>query len=432
VYNRRAAAEELIIVAEVDAASGVDHQTINRKLRTAVYDHTGIEVSEVRLVEPGWLVKTTSGKISRELNRKKWLEEAGNDNVSDAAAAASYKYDTFDTIRRIICQMFGVRHDQIKEDTVAEDVRGWDSLAHATVVLEIEQAFSIKFHDDEIFGFSSVGELVARTAELSAKRSDGGGASRIVYESERVSIVCYGAKGDNPDLIIFSGMTQNFCGKSMMDFASTLSSSEARTWRKLFVTDKEGRYFPTAEAEIAPAINRLCPGPKILVGNSMGGYGALKTASYLERLRGVLAFVPIFGLSKTAARRTGLPEAHWQVTPAPGVPYSILFGEVQNAASKEWIRRTFVDVEKHRISIVPNIGHRLVRYLDRKELLAEILVCSLESLTMNDRVQSIVARVEPSLSELRGEVDKLGDEDFADAWEYLCTKELELVAAKVD
>jgi acyl carrier protein len=48
----------------------------------------------------------------------------------------------------------------LKENTVASDVDGWDSLTHLQLISEIEDEFKIKFLMGEIQGFANVGELV--------------------------------------------------------------------------------------------------------------------------------------------------------------------------------------------------------------------------------------------------------------------------------
>jgi len=64
--------EQLVVVAErlnpeCDAAS------VTRSINRAVFQDIGVSCGDVRLVEPGWLVKTTSGKISRSENARKYL-----------------------------------------------------------------------------------------------------------------------------------------------------------------------------------------------------------------------------------------------------------------------------------------------------------------------------------------------------------------------
>lgn len=42
----------------------------------------------------------------------------------------------------------------------AEDVEGWDSLAHIRLMLSVERAFKVKFSTLEINGLRNVGDLV--------------------------------------------------------------------------------------------------------------------------------------------------------------------------------------------------------------------------------------------------------------------------------
>jgi acyl-CoA synthetase (AMP-forming)/AMP-acid ligase II len=64
--------EQLVVIAErinsnVDDVAAISH--INR----AVYEDIGVSCGDVRLVDQGWLVKTTSGKTSRSENATKYL-----------------------------------------------------------------------------------------------------------------------------------------------------------------------------------------------------------------------------------------------------------------------------------------------------------------------------------------------------------------------
>jgi acyl-CoA synthetase (AMP-forming)/AMP-acid ligase II len=72
-YNDRLGSEQLILVAETD---GSDHAptelmaAVNRRVIEAV----GVPCGDVKIVPQGWLVKTTSGKISRAENMKRYAE----------------------------------------------------------------------------------------------------------------------------------------------------------------------------------------------------------------------------------------------------------------------------------------------------------------------------------------------------------------------
>jgi fatty-acyl-CoA synthase len=73
VFNEQVGSQDLVIVAEADESRS--RRELTNDVKAAVYASTGTTASDVRFVEPGWLVKTTSGKISREANLRKYLVE---------------------------------------------------------------------------------------------------------------------------------------------------------------------------------------------------------------------------------------------------------------------------------------------------------------------------------------------------------------------
>jgi len=48
----------------------------------------------------------------------------------------------------------------LKSSTVADEVPGWDSLAHINLILATERHFKVRFSTTEIGNLSNVGELV--------------------------------------------------------------------------------------------------------------------------------------------------------------------------------------------------------------------------------------------------------------------------------
>lgn len=52
----------------------------------------------------------------------------------------------------------------LTRDTVASDVKGWDSLAHIQFLMEIEGAFKVRFKSSEVSAFANVGQLADRIA----------------------------------------------------------------------------------------------------------------------------------------------------------------------------------------------------------------------------------------------------------------------------
>ena len=70
------------------------------------------------------------------------------------------KEDIFDKIVDILRDEFEDDELEITNETTAADVEGWDSLAHLSIVHEIEVEFGIKFNIGEIQEFKNVGEMV--------------------------------------------------------------------------------------------------------------------------------------------------------------------------------------------------------------------------------------------------------------------------------
>jgi fatty-acyl-CoA synthase len=70
-FDERVGSEQLIVVAE-RGEDPVSATTISSAVNRAVLDELGIPCSDVRVVDQGWLVKTTSGKISRSENATKY------------------------------------------------------------------------------------------------------------------------------------------------------------------------------------------------------------------------------------------------------------------------------------------------------------------------------------------------------------------------
>lgn len=78
VFNDMLGSLDVVVIAELapGAATPADtHVELKRRVKHAVAERMGLELRDVRVVEAGWLAKTSSGKISRTLNRDKYLQE---------------------------------------------------------------------------------------------------------------------------------------------------------------------------------------------------------------------------------------------------------------------------------------------------------------------------------------------------------------------
>lgn len=52
-------------------------------------------------------------------------------------------------VRSVLAEVFGMQPDLIGADTSSETVEKWDSLAHVTLVLALEDEFAIHFDEEE-------------------------------------------------------------------------------------------------------------------------------------------------------------------------------------------------------------------------------------------------------------------------------------------
>ena len=61
----------------------------------------------------------------------------------------------------IVADLLDLDSVELTPNSVAEDVEGWDSLAHVRIVVAAEEAYGCRFSTNEITGLKTVGDLVA-------------------------------------------------------------------------------------------------------------------------------------------------------------------------------------------------------------------------------------------------------------------------------
>lgn len=57
-------------------------------------------------------------------------------------------------------KVFRTKGIEIKESLTADQVDGWDSLSHLTMIAEVESSFGIKFKLKELVTMKNVGDLM--------------------------------------------------------------------------------------------------------------------------------------------------------------------------------------------------------------------------------------------------------------------------------
>lgn len=63
-------------------------------------------------------------------------------------------------LKPIFSQVFRQEDIEITDTLNAEQVSGWDSLTHLTMISEVETFFGIKFKLKELIGMKNVGDMI--------------------------------------------------------------------------------------------------------------------------------------------------------------------------------------------------------------------------------------------------------------------------------
>ncbi len=71
------------------------------------------------------------------------------------------KADVSETVRRVVAESFDIDPARISEETVADDVDGWDSLAHTRLILRLQRILNIDLDPAAANAAQSVAALVA-------------------------------------------------------------------------------------------------------------------------------------------------------------------------------------------------------------------------------------------------------------------------------
>ncbi len=68
--------------------------------------------------------------------------------------------EIYDRLNVLFRDIIGEDDIVLKPDTTAEDIDGWDSVTHVSLIVAIETEFHVKFRNDEMEELKNVGEMV--------------------------------------------------------------------------------------------------------------------------------------------------------------------------------------------------------------------------------------------------------------------------------
>jgi len=75
MFDEAQGTEDVVIIAEVDSDDPVEQQKIADAIRLHVTKNSAIALRYVKVVDPKWIVKTSSGKTARSANKEKFMKE---------------------------------------------------------------------------------------------------------------------------------------------------------------------------------------------------------------------------------------------------------------------------------------------------------------------------------------------------------------------
>jgi fatty-acyl-CoA synthase len=165
VFDPAAGSEGIEVIAEREEAPVVSDASLAATLKKAVSDRFNLVVDRVHVVEPGWLVKTTSGKVSRSENLAKLLATTPSRPEVEPTPANDLAGTVLSAVLGTIASTFDVPVSDLGPETTAIDVPGWDSLGHTVLMIRLERALGRAVPESVAARVHNVAELVELLAE---------------------------------------------------------------------------------------------------------------------------------------------------------------------------------------------------------------------------------------------------------------------------
>lgn len=80
--------------------------------------------------------------------------------------------DTFAKVCALIASELKCSSADLSSETTAEDVDGWDSLAHARLIMALEDQLNVRFPGEKLFDLDCVGDLVSLADQALSLREE--------------------------------------------------------------------------------------------------------------------------------------------------------------------------------------------------------------------------------------------------------------------
>ncbi|HPD29450.1 MAG TPA: AMP-binding protein [Phycisphaerae bacterium] len=152
VPNERSGTEDLIILAETQETDPEKRESIRRDVLARIARATEVAPADVCLLEHMWLRKSTSGKISRNVNRDRYIEMIADSRSPESAScspnAATTAESTLSAVRRCVTQVLSQvragRFARVGDDEPLVTSGLIDSLGLVSLLTAVETGFRVQ------------------------------------------------------------------------------------------------------------------------------------------------------------------------------------------------------------------------------------------------------------------------------------------------
>ena len=69
--------------------------------------------------------------------------------------------EIYNKLNEIFRVVFDNEEIVVKNDTTSNDIEGWDSLSHISLISAVETGFNVSFSTKEVLNMKNVGDMVA-------------------------------------------------------------------------------------------------------------------------------------------------------------------------------------------------------------------------------------------------------------------------------
>lgn len=198
VRNDDSGTEALVILAETEERDDQRREAIAREIHARVARATEVVPADVVVLDHMWLRKSTSGKISRSINRDRYLAErqlrmaSARAGAGPARPGGSTLAAMRECVLRVVSQSVVGRSFSIGDDEPLISSGLIDSLSHAALLTAIETEFGVSIPAGALTRLDqvdSVRALAALVESLRGGRAAGEGPSGFPTCPEDVPLV---------------------------------------------------------------------------------------------------------------------------------------------------------------------------------------------------------------------------------------------------